>query len=259
VDWTTLTETGAPLIVALFAVWLGYRYHRVLADIESRRVSYVRVLGHLNRMMDCIEQTERLSFISLLIEEVDSGIPDGEIEGGAQDFAIAAVVDLCATLGPEPPWFPLLQQGEEGVTKLVHEFPPLLRAIVHARFEEERRLIRDEGPALVLGTTPIWRDRKSLGVFGALARLTFHLARVYHAINPKHPARVDWKPINALVLAVGASIVGDLGTRTGFNIGLVQRREHLPWPKDTPVVELTSETHASQHDDGIDWDLGATP
>jgi hypothetical protein len=241
-------------VVALFAVWLGYRYQRVLADVQTRRGAYVRILAHLNRMMDCIEHAERLSFISLLVEEVDSGIPDEATGRSAQEFAVAAIVDLCSTLGPEPPWFPLLQGGSEGVTKLVHEYPPLLRAIVHSRFEEYRRSVRDEGPALVFGTSPVFRSRRSLAVFAALTRLTFHLAHVFHALNPELPARVDWKPINALVLAVEAGVVRDLGAHTGFKIGLLQRRELLPWPDGTPFVKFTDGGDASRPDDGVDWD-----
>jgi hypothetical protein len=237
VDWTTFGEFVSPLAVSIFAVWLGFRYQRVLAETHSRREAWVRIFAHLNRMMDSVEQVERLSFVCLLVAEIDEKIEDPAIRGDSVRFVTLAIVDLCSTVARDQPWFQLLQQGEEGVAKLAHSYPPYLRALIHARFEEERRQVRDEMPHLVLARPLLLRDRKGVRLFQAAEALEFRLSGVFHAIQPNVPAKVDWKPITELVLAVQAAAAKDLGYREPPKLGMVQFREGLPWPPDTPTVK----------------------
>jgi hypothetical protein len=230
-----------PLAVALVAVWLGYRYQMVVADREVRREAYVRILGHVGRMMDCVEQVERLSFVSYLVRELDEAPGELDAERSAKArFAVAAAIDLATTIDPRFGWEDLPTSDSE-VFRFVHERPGHIWSMIHARFEEERRRLRDEKPRVLLGRTRLWESRSGVHLFGALPALEFYLASLFHRIDEDTAGRVDWAPVERLFLTVQQAAVRDLHVPTRFSVGLIQNREQLPWPEGTPAIKVGAE------------------
>lgn len=257
-DWASTLEVLAPLLVALFAVRLGYRYQRVLSDRESRRQAYISLMGHLSRMMDCIEQAEHLSFIRYTLHRPPSQDPKSSANVAALEYILSALADLGATLDPERAWARITEwdpNGPDDLTQFVGGYPGYIWSLIHARFEEERRLVRDEGPRILVGRPPLGRARYHRSTFVALRPLVFQLVQVYHAITPEVPARVEWKPINQLYFAFQKSLVRDLGVGTAVGVTLIQFRERLPWPEGTPFVKLPPPPQMTGVDDGVDWEF----
>jgi hypothetical protein len=235
-DWFAVVEYSLPVIVAIFAVWLGFRYQRVSADVESRREAWIRVLSYLNKEMDLLETVEKLSYICNLVEKLDRDeSPSRKTPDMDRDRVIFLTLQLCAELDPGGDWSRLVDSGPDGLTELLHHYPSFLRAVAHASFEQEKRKLRDEGPRLLLGSTRIWRSKKRREEFTALQNLTWHLSRAFHAINPETPAKLDWSPIYQLGYRVQTLAVKDLGARP-VNVALIQVHELVPWPEGTPVL-----------------------
>ena len=238
VDYLALAEFLSPLIVAIFAVWLGFRYQRVLADRESRKEAHLNAIRGLSEMMDAVDDEETISFsIWALAESRRVAQSDPTLSSELLAKATIQLVGLSDGYGVSPPWYILKQRGPEGFQTLVETYPPQLDAIAKRRFNEARIAVRDYELRILLSHPGSKASDASISAVRAMATLTMNLDQVIGALGEGGPKRVDWVSLNKLMGQAQTAAFRDLGASDESELEVRQYRHVVPWPKDAALIK----------------------
>lgn len=136
-DYSPFIIGGAPIVVALVAVWLGYQYQLTSLDRETRRRAYLDAVSCLRRMAVLIEHAEQLNYVTWTVgQEADRmGNPKSK-EVGPE---ILALLVRLLTVGEyakvSPDWSLLDDPSRPEAVKLFVRIPgQIMRARSHSGF-----------------------------------------------------------------------------------------------------------------------------
>jgi len=241
VDWLSVFGIAATLVVALFAVWLGYRYQIQVADREQRRKAYLDAVAALNELSELIEVTEQLVFATRenlrgLANSVAN--PDKDHERALQEARVRVFVAVVNS-GASPDFDSISTDPE---TRMRSEFglgTMAAYATIIRRSNEVRRrfnhalLVAFSGMRVTLFHHP----QKSVDALNALHRAYTGLDSVLQELaNPMQPHQVNWEPIDQIVSAAINRAYQDIGIMEHTPLDVTHKREHIPWSDNVESI-----------------------
>ena len=151
-DLTSTLLIVVPTVgVALFAVWLGYRYQLYALDRETRKAAYLEAEDCLECLADLAQDLERISYGSWLLHQQDQEIarnPEsgrGVLEQGGPGLELRVrLLEVLSRLGAEANW-ELLSDSHVGQTTgklILQHMSRLNTAVVREREYVRRRFNR---------------------------------------------------------------------------------------------------------------------
>ncbi|HEV2317526.1 MAG TPA: hypothetical protein VGV89_08150 [Thermoplasmata archaeon] len=237
-DWTSFAEFVSPLAVALFAVWLGYRYQRQLADRQAIRDSYFRTRSALAAMILCVERSERLSFAADLMRKATALRPV-DVDGAVREEirATSIVLNVGAGLGLGP------TRGAYGPKRPWGEWDPAgpdlaqTHLLIQRDFNESLHQI-DEEEARVLfgGLSTFGEDYRTIQ--SEVQELVEILSTVQANLTPDIAAKVDWAAIYDRMLVIQNGMAKGLGGNPNLVRGYMRHGSTAAWPEGTPKVSM---------------------
>lgn len=247
VDWIAFGEFVSPLVVAVFAVWLGYWYQRRLVDRQAMRESYFRSRAALATMILCVERSERLSFAADLMRKATALRPSDVDTAVLEEMkATAIVLNVGTGLGIVPTRGAYRPERAWGEWDLAG--PDLAQAhlLIQRDFNEALHQV-DEEEARVLfgGLSTFGKDYQTIQT--EVQALVAILSTVQGKLTPDRAARVDWTAIYDRMLRLQNGMAKGLGGNPNLVRGYIQHGSAVEWPDGTPVIPPETSEAVARH------------
>ncbi|MGP8075646.1 MAG: hypothetical protein ACLP8Y_02775 [Thermoplasmata archaeon] len=245
-DLTTLLEILVPLAVALFAVWLSFRYQLYALDRETRKSAYLDALDCLQGMADLLENQEQISYAGWLLA-TKLKVPETELESPENLRTIAdslihwtvRSLEIGSRFGLQVDWtivghFDKTDWGKEflGMKSLLTGSVLHQQELYRVRFN---RAMITASSVTRLGVFWVFvrkrseNERWTQGVLKAAHNKLDEIIRSF-PIDPLVPNPVDWNLVNSVLRDAQTAAFTNLGTLGHMGSGVLSQREKIPWP-----------------------------
>jgi hypothetical protein len=233
-DYIVALEISTPLVVALFAVWLGYVYQQRVSDRDLRRQSYVVAVGLLGEYSELVEVLERLSFAAVsYIRFLAKSVVSPSVGDEDKLKKLRVELDTAVSLtGASPEWDTVGDSdspaGKEPVNlRLPEAWSALLRRQNELRVQFNRQVL------LAISSTRIGVFHHPYSAIEAINRLEAAFSLIdrefYRPNTPSSPHRVDWSPIDRAVSAAWNLALKDIRIIDHMSFHITHQRERIPW------------------------------
>jgi len=233
-DVVVALEVSAPLVVALFAVWLGYVYQQRVSDRDLRRHAFVSSIALLVEYSELLQGLEQLSFAAssyIRFLAWSTVNPSEEAEKKLNSLLVRLNTVVSMT-GASPDWDSISMAEPEREAKPVNlHLTEAWAQLVRRQNELRMQFNRERLLAMSSTRMGVFHHPQSAIEVLNLLQGTFSLIdrEFYSSNNPTSPHPVDWHPIDNALSAAWNLALHDIRIVDHMNFPIGQRRERIPW------------------------------
>jgi hypothetical protein len=248
VDLGGWIEVVAPLAVALFAVWLGFRSQIIALDRETRKDAYLDAIACLQQLRDLIESGEQVNYaawsLATRIRKAKSAAEESPETTAAGYGLIHWVVrsrEIASRLGLEVDWS---QVGRVDDVDWGEDFVKM-QGLLSGAFIRERELVRQRFNLAIIHAAAVTR----IGVFWVVYRTSSVSQRRTSAILKEaysrlesmcrwvtevttDPRPIEWSRVESSIRNAVTATFSEIGSLGHIELGFVSKREPIPWPTE---------------------------
>lgn len=223
-------EFLSPLLVALFAVWLGFRYQRYLADRAEQRSAFLDAFETLGTMLDAVGLQESLRFATHQLE-----VFGNEKSYDKRRAVLYAADDRLTNLAVQlgfPPSAERPKEAKDGSIAVAGPPPVLLTGRITAKFNEAQVRLRHIHLRILMADPGAINSRIMVVGIAAMGRLEEELSIAYEGLQSTDVRVPDWAKLTSYYESSQVQVFRLLGGGSQRIVAVRQYRENLPWPEE---------------------------